>query len=463
LGQIQVVLLEIFGETMGKKFFTRHAKSSAALVSLGIHAVVILVAVSFVAVTVITKEDQVFEAKKVKRPKMQLKKLQVPVNIKKKKMQKPKLRKRLVVQPKLAKVPDIKMPEITGVKGGMGNAAGAGLGGAGSLGFNMPEMSLFGVKSRGEKVFIILDSSGYMMVDKMGGIPAYTIIKSELVRILEGLNPAVLFNIAIYERNASYTLYPSLVSASASNVAKVEEWLKPLNAVSKGMGDRDYGTKTMGAGGIRSNSKVVAEPLKNSPGEWSRPALQAMEQGADVVFLLSCRWGTLRYQVAKNDKDRKWSEDDQKRYLENIAKARELHEKENERRRAKGEPPRVVTRGDRGLVMAYIKNAKLPPGGGHSWHNYTPDELVEAFQNLQRKARSGQGIPAQSGIGKKKKKDRFTFNVIHFVPEDAGPDKDAKFSKMAGLTRGEYSRVKGMAAIQSYVSASEGEEMADVE
>ncbi|VGO18391.1 vWA domain-containing protein [Pontiella sulfatireligans] len=447
---------------MKNKFFAKHAKSSAALVSLGIHAVLIVVALSFVAVTVITKEDQVFEAKEVKRPKMALKKLQVPVNIKKKKTQKPKLRKRIVVQPKMNQtMPDIKMPEITGVKGGLGNAAGAGLGGAGSLGFNMPEMSLFGVKSRGEKVFIILDTSGYMMVDTMGGIPAYTIIKSELVRILEGLNPAVLFNIAIYEGNTSYTLYPSLVSASVSNVAKVEGWLKPLNAVSTGMGDRDYGTKTKGAGGARVDGTIIEEPLKNNPGEWARPALQAMEQGADVVFLLSCRWGTHRYKVADNDKKRKWSEEDQRRYMENIKKAKALHEKENERRRGKGQPPRVITRGDRGLVMAYLPSAPTPPGGGITWHNYSPDELVEAFQSLQDRSRPI--LPTRSGIGRKKKKSGFSFNVIHFIPEDAASGNDAKFSEMASLTRGEYSRVKGMAAIQSYVSASEADDLAATE
>jgi hypothetical protein len=445
-----------------KKFFTRHAKSSAAAISLGIHAVLIVIAVSFVAVSVITKEDQNFEAKKVKRPKMALKKLQVPVNIKKKKVQKPKLRKRLVVQPKLAKVPDIKMPEITGVKGGLGNAADGGLGGGGSLGFNMPEMSLFGVKSRGEKVFIILDASGYMMVDTMGGIPAYTIIKSELVRILEELNPAVLFNIAIYEGGTSYTLYPSLVSANGSNVAQVEEWLKPLNAVSKGMGATDYGVKTKGGGGVAANSKIVAEPLKNNPGEWARPALQAMEQGADVVFLLSCRWGTLRYAVKVETKETKWSEEDQKRYQADIAKAKALHKKENERRAAKGQPPRVVTRGTRGLLMAYVKNAKLPPRGRSiSWHNYSPDELVEAFGNLQ--ARSKPDLPVKSGIGRKKKKDVLSFNVIHFVPEDAKSGGDANFSKLADLTRGEYSRVKGMTAIQSYVSAAESDDLASTE
>jgi hypothetical protein len=103
-----------------KGFFASHAKSSAALVSLGIHAVLIVIALSFVAVTVITKEEKAFEAKPVKRPKMSLKKLQVPVNIKKKPTKKPKLRKRIVVQPKMnSTMPDIKMPEITGVKGGL--------------------------------------------------------------------------------------------------------------------------------------------------------------------------------------------------------------------------------------------------------------------------------------------------------------------------------------------------------
>ena len=40
----------------------KHVKSSAALVSLGIHVILVLVAVSFVAVKVIQKEEQNFEA-----------------------------------------------------------------------------------------------------------------------------------------------------------------------------------------------------------------------------------------------------------------------------------------------------------------------------------------------------------------------------------------------------------------
>ena len=86
---------------MGKKkkpFFAKHAKSSAMLISLIIHGIIVLVAISFVAFTVITKEEKVFEAKEVKRPKMKLKKLQVPVKIEKRKKQTAKLRKRVVTE-----------------------------------------------------------------------------------------------------------------------------------------------------------------------------------------------------------------------------------------------------------------------------------------------------------------------------------------------------------------------------
>lgn len=126
---------------MAKKlFFASHAKSSAAMVSLAIHAVLIVVAVSFVAVKVIVKPEQTFETKQVRRPKVPLKKLQVPVNIKKKKTQAPKLRKRIVVKKEVKSV-EIKMPEITGIKGGTGYLDGGG--GLGSLGFGL-EIDLFG-------------------------------------------------------------------------------------------------------------------------------------------------------------------------------------------------------------------------------------------------------------------------------------------------------------------------------
>ncbi len=126
-----------------KRFFSNHSKSSAMVASLVVHAVLIIVAISFVAVKVIIMEDPTFEAKRVQRPKMPPKKIQVPVDVKKRKP-KPRLRKRIVVNKKA--FTDIKMPEISGIKGGLGNMGGDGLG---SLGFDMDIGDLFGGKSSG--------------------------------------------------------------------------------------------------------------------------------------------------------------------------------------------------------------------------------------------------------------------------------------------------------------------------
>jgi hypothetical protein len=126
-----------------KRFFAQHAKSSALVVSLVLHGVLIVVALTFVAVSVVIKSEQTFEVKEVKRPRMKLRTLQVPVK-EQKKTQAPKLRKTIVSKPKLKNM-DIRMPEIVGVKGGTGYGRSGGLGG---LGFDF-EMDLFGGNKRG--------------------------------------------------------------------------------------------------------------------------------------------------------------------------------------------------------------------------------------------------------------------------------------------------------------------------
>ena len=303
-----------------KGYFGKHAKSSAMVVSLAIHLILVAVAVSFVAVTVINKEDQNFEAKNVQRPKVPLKKLQVPIDIKKKKMMKPKLRKRIVVQPKLnQQMPDIKMPEITGVKGGVGSV-GDGIGGGGSLGFTMPQINIFGLKSRGEKVFLILDCGPSMMVDSRGGIPAFNIIKNELLTIVNKLPSTTLFNISVYSKDSTYLLFPQMKSATPGNVAQAEAWLSPLNQFKEGMGNRDYGPGTLGPGGVGRTKANAAEPPLHNTGYWLRPSLMAMQQQADSVYVLTEGWGAMHY-VAEVVDGAGWSDSKMKQFNSAVAKA----------------------------------------------------------------------------------------------------------------------------------------------
>jgi hypothetical protein len=437
------------------RFFAKHAKSSAMLVSLVIHLVLIAVAVSFVAVTVINKDDQHFEAKQVNRPKVPLKKLQVPIDIKKKKTPKPRLRKRIVVKPKLEqKIPEIKMPEITGVKGGM-SSAGDKIAGGGSLGFTMPEINIFGLKSRGEKVFLILDCGPGMMSDARGGIPAYNIIKNELLTIVDNLPNTTLFNLAVYSKGGTYVLFPKMQSATPDNVAKAEAWLGPLNRFKPGMGNREYGPRTLGPGGTATKEHLALPPLRSN-GYWLRPALIAMQQQADAIYLLTEGWGALNYVKETFQTGANWDEDDKAEWQAAIVKARQMYDEENRQRREKGLPPKVLGSTTPGaLVKHYLPGIQHPPKTvGKKKHSYTPAEIEEGMKAVRAKHASGSGYQIRSGVVKKK--DKFSFNVIHFTTKaDNAPI--GQFKKLTNELRGDYLQLEGLDAIRfKSSSAPEG-------
>ena len=424
------------------------------VVSLVLHAILVVVALSFVAVTVITKGEQNFEAKQVVRPRMEAKKLQVPVQIKKQK-RRPKLRQRIVVTQLVNRnMPDIKMPEISGIKGDLGGGIGGGLGGAASLGFSMPEINVFGVRSKGEKVFIMLDASDGMMHDEMGGIPAYAIIKKELVTILEGLPPTALFNVAVFDTSLTYQIYPKLVPANAANISKVKEWLKPLNTVHPGMGVSEWGTRTLGAGGIQSEESFITGKFKRTE-LWHRPIMLAMQQQADAVFVLASWWGYQRYAMGKRDTT--WMESSKgKRYLEKAAEALIIYDQECRDRVAKGEAPRVLNRADkRLLVVTYFPGTEVQPEPKFYYHK--PEEYINPMLELREKYKSNT-VQMKSGLRSKKDgRNTFSYNVIRFIR--VGEDSDSyrsqvsneNFRKMTRYFRGDYREIAGLEAIKSSV------------
>ena len=446
-----------------KRFFTNHAKSSAAFVSIIIHAILIVVAISFVAVTVIKKEENKFENKPVKRPKMQLKKLQVPVNIKKKKQPKPKLRKRIVVTPKLNQtMPDIKMPEISGVKGGLGGAGAGGLGGAGGVGFSMPEIEIFGIKSKGEKVFLILDSSHEMMYNEMGGIPAYSIIKNELVSIIEGLSATTIFNVAVFGNGHTYYLAPSMIPATSGNVAKVKAWLAPLNAVKKGMGDRDFGTGTLGPGGVEVDDDLrvgIFKVTTRGPGGFGDAALVSMGQKADTVFLLTNAWRGMGYNPGgETVDDAAWLKTPAgKKWTDAYRKGLKMLDEENKKRASRGEPPRVLQRQAWAINRAYFPNIQGPPRP--VWQQFTPEEFIEGFGIMRANSKNSSmgAVPTKSGLTRKKSKskDRYSFNVVQFIKKgEAASEGDVeRFKSLTKKSNGKYKTIAGMDAIKSAASS----------
>jgi len=95
---------------------------SAVLLSIVIHAALFLLAGMLVVFTVVKKEEQKFEPPKaVERPKMRLKKPKVKV----KKTSKPKPTQRIVAKVNRANMPDIQLPEISGIGQDLGGGIGA--------------------------------------------------------------------------------------------------------------------------------------------------------------------------------------------------------------------------------------------------------------------------------------------------------------------------------------------------
>ena len=110
---------------------------SAVVLSIVIHAALFLLAGMLVVFTVVKEKEVEFEAPKaVERPKMKLKKPKVKV----KKTSKPKPTTRIVTKMNRASMPDIQLPEMSG----MGDGLGGGVVGGFDMMPDLEEVSIFG-------------------------------------------------------------------------------------------------------------------------------------------------------------------------------------------------------------------------------------------------------------------------------------------------------------------------------
>ncbi|MBN2163182.1 MAG: hypothetical protein JXR25_00025 [Pontiellaceae bacterium] len=147
-----------------KAILIKYSKSSAALTSVIIHVGLAAVAFSVVAVRVYVKPEQRFEYQSVPRPRMNLRRLQVPVKLNRQQSA-PRLRKTLVTKPRTVSH-QIRMPEIVGVSGGLGGSAGGQ--GLARLGFSL-DQDLFGRAAAGGNE---LEGTFFDLKQKPDGSPA---------------------------------------------------------------------------------------------------------------------------------------------------------------------------------------------------------------------------------------------------------------------------------------------------
>ena len=216
------------------------------MITLAVHALIILIAISFVAYEVLIKDEKQFIAKETNRPKMKLKKLQVPIKMEKKKKTTAKLRKRVVAKKARVSASDIQMPEITGIEGGLGAMQGGG--GLGSdIGFTMPEIDFFGAKQRSEKVVFVVLAGGASTKgsnDKQSpkSRMVFHTLKARLFDMVDQLPEYALFNAAFFQLQMTTPFSTNLLLATDANKDLLKEWAEPVNDL--------YLEETYGPGGV---------------------------------------------------------------------------------------------------------------------------------------------------------------------------------------------------------------------
>ncbi|MGB4047770.1 MAG: hypothetical protein WBL24_06355 [Kiritimatiellia bacterium] len=262
-----------FSKTKSEDAAQRKRALNAILISLLIHVLLIIGAISLTIMIIAPKQKMMFEGKK--SPSLPARKLEHAIRVKQmqKQTRKPQILQRLVTEAPskvaLPEMPDMKTPDIKNLRdtplmnsragsiGGIGGGGGgAGRGLTGGMGYS--DTKFFGENIRTRAIVICMDISRSMIAK---GVTQDVL--NEAVKMLENMNVGTKFNILVFV-DGSDGFAPQMVYATQENKQKAIEWLKqPFD------GRRQ--------GNLRGFSGSTPHMVIKS----------AVEMGADTVFVLS--------------------------------------------------------------------------------------------------------------------------------------------------------------------------------
>ena len=240
--------------------------------------------------------------------------------------------------------------------GGMGG--GSLLGGTrGNIGMGLSDVSVFGLKSRAERILFVIDANRQMITDKKGGLNSYKIIKDEITDMVGNLSAGTLFNVMLQDRTKMMLFKPQLVSAGSEVHQQLIQWINPINASATNVG-------------LEGNRLAKKPQLKTLPDEELHKFLihggrgnetcfitqVALEQNVDAIFFITGYHRGFETVLAPASERMiaEWQRKIAKRdYIEQLAKHKaeiaqmqarvkaEMTRIDAERKK-KGQPPRVL-------------------------------------------------------------------------------------------------------------------------
>ena len=253
------------------------------------------------------------------------------------------------------------MQESFTVSAGMGGFGGGSLlgGTRGTLGIGMSDISVFGLKTRAERILFVIDANSQMLTDAKGGLKSYKIIKDEITDMVGNLSAGTLFNVMMADRRNSKFFKQQLVPAGQEVHQQLIQWITPINANA-----RNAGLIEGDSGVGRERLQTLSEDANHEDILWAKHAGNdtafmtqlALEQDVDAIFFIAGYhrgFERVRRRLTEREEAEWIRFSTSQKYLDQLAK----HEEEvpimqrridnkmsriNEERKKKGQPPRVL-------------------------------------------------------------------------------------------------------------------------
>ena len=229
----------------------------------------------------------------------------------------------------------------------------------GTLGIGMSDISVFGLKTRAERILFVIDANRQMLTDAKEGLKSYKIIKDEITDMVGNLSAGTLFNVMMADRRNSMFFKQQLVPAGQEVHQQLIQWITPINANARNAG------LVEGASGVgRERLQTLREDANHEDILWAKHAGNdtsfmtqlALEQDVDAIFFIAGYhrgFERVRRRLTEREEAEWIRFSTSQKYLDQLAK----HEEEvpimqrridnkmsriNEERKKKGQPARVL-------------------------------------------------------------------------------------------------------------------------
>ena len=358
------------------------------------------------------------------------------------------------------------MQESFTVSAGMGGFGGGSLlgGTRGTLGIGMSDISVFGLKTRAERILFVIDANRQMLTDAKGGLKSYKIIKDEITDMVGNLSAGTLFNVMMADRRNSMFFKQQLVPAGQEVHQQLIQWITPINANARNAG------LVEGASGVgRERLQTLSNDANHEDILWANQAGNdttfmtqlAIEQDVDAIFFIAgYHRGFERVRRRLTEKEEAdWIRfSTTRKYQDQLA----AHEKEvpimqnrinykmkkiNEERRKKGQPDRVLD--SRWGIYSDYRELGLEWETEHP--GWRPNYFLES-REIEKYFKKVVDI-----LYTNKGSEKPSVNVILFLAGDEEMRKEweDQLDDYTDFFRGKYRIIRGLAEISNASSSSE--------